>query len=218
VSGPERFRAGDAVALRYITRDGKPGMSWPYRVVEDRDDRVALFIPRGSTFKAWQAPPGSPERRLGDATWRNDVLRLMYPGAHHSIWLFWEGEGDARRFAYYYVNMEEPFRRTPIGFDTNDHMLDIVVTPDLAWRWKDEDVLAERVRQGTYPADFAAFVRAEGERVIADLDRRASPFSDGWESWTPDPAWGPPALPEGWDTLPATLWERRAWAYGELAR
>lgn len=218
-----RWRPGDVVALRYITRDGKPGMSWPYRVVEDRDDLVALYIPRGAVYKRWGADPSTGRRTLVDGEWRRDVLRLMFPGAHHSIWLFWEHDdahdGAGRRtFSSYYVNMEEPFRRTPIGFDTNDHMLDIVVTPDLRWAWKDEDVMADRVRQGVYPSEFAAFVRAEGERVVGAIERRASPFSDGWETWTPDAAWDTPALPPTWDAVPATLWERRHWAYGDFAR
>jgi predicted RNA-binding protein associated with RNAse of E/G family len=219
VSDTPRWRPGDAVALRYITRDGKPGMSWPYRVVADREDLVALYIPRGAVYKRWGADPATGQRVLVDGEWRRDVLRLMFPGEHHSVWLFWEHDGDGRRaFSSYYVNMEEPFRRTAIGFDTNDHMLDVVVTPDLRWSWKDEDVMADRVRQGVYPAEFADFVRAEGERVIADVERRASPFADGWETWEPDPGWAAPTLPERWDAIPATLWERRVWAYGDIAR
>ncbi len=215
-----RWQRGDAIALRYITRDGKPGMSWPARIVEDRDDLLALFIPRGATYKRWGADTTTGERALVDGEWRRDVLRLMFPGAHHSVWLFWEHDEatSERAFSSYYVNMEEPFRRTPIGVDTNDHMLDVVVTPDLRWSWKDEDVMAERVRQGVYPADFAAFVRDEGERVIAAVERRAAPFSDGWEAWTPDASWTTPALPPTWDREPATLWDRRHWAYGEVAR
>jgi len=213
------WRPGDSVALRYITRDGKPGMSWPYRVVEDRGDFVALFIPRGAIYKQWGRSPEG-ERTLVDGAWRHDVLRLMFAGRRHSVWLFWRRGDyeDRRRFSSYYVNMEEPFRRTPIGFDTNDHVLDVVVAPDLSWQWKDDDQLADRVRAGVFPAAFAAEVRAEGERVIAALERRASPFADGWEHWSPDPSWSTPELPEGWDTLPATLWDQRLWAYGDAAR
>ena len=190
-SPAQRWQPGETVVLRYLTRDGKPGMAWPYHVVEDRDDLLALYIPRGSTYKNWVVTPaaegdGRPTRRLGDDLWRRDVLRLMFPGKGHSVWLFWID--DERRFSAYYINMEEPFRRTSIGFDTNDHTLDVVVTPDLEWRWKDDDEMALRVEQGVFSAEFAAEVRAEGERVIDALERRASPFSDGWEQWTPDPA------------------------------
>jgi predicted RNA-binding protein associated with RNAse of E/G family len=133
-------------------------MSWPFTVVEDREDLIALYIPKGALYKRFRRLSIAEARERGysvaldDEVWRRDVLRLMYPGAHHSIWVFWEREGDERRHTAYYVNMEEPFRRTSIGFDTNDHMLDIMVTPDLEWRWKDEDELAERVEQGVFPA------------------------------------------------------------------
>ena len=64
-------------------------------------------------------------RELG----RLDPGRLLAPvqrpsHLHHR---FREDEGG--RFSGYYVNFEEPYRRTGIGFDTNDHTLDILVTP-----------------------------------------------------------------------------------------
>ena len=208
-----RWQPGETVVLRYITtRDGRVGASWPCRLVADRADLVVLYIPEGTTYKEWQPAASAPDRRLADTRWRNDLLRLMFPGCGHSVWLHWR-DGAGRRFAGYYVNFEEPFRRTAIGFDTNDHSLDIVVTPDLRWSWKDEDDFAERVRQGIYSADFAAEVRAEAGRVIRAIESRRPPFSGEWERWTPDPAWAIPALPPGWDTAPVAPWERRRWAY-----
>ncbi|MEX0781046.1 MAG: DUF402 domain-containing protein, partial [Dehalococcoidia bacterium] len=194
--------------------DGRPGMSWPAIVVQD-DALLALYIPAGTLHKRWSGT--GVDRKLVDVAWRVDTLRLMYPGAHHSIWATWERHGEDRAFRGYYVNMEEPFRRTAIGFDTNDHMLDILVAPDLSWKWKDEDVVADFLARGVYSAEFAAAIRAEGERVAAAIEGRGSPFCDAWDCWAPPPSVQPPALPEGWDTVPATLWERRRWAYGEIA-
>lgn len=219
-----RWNPGETAVLRYITRDGRPGMSWPFTVVEDRDDLLALYIPKGAVYKRFVPRPASelrdrgPVRELQDTEWRRDVLRLMYPGAHHSIWVFWEHEDGERRHTAYYVNMEEPFRRNSIGFDTNDHTLDIMVTPDLQWRWKDEDELAERIELGVYPADFAEFVRAEGERVIEAIESGESPFGDGWPDWQPPADWAKPSLPPDWEREPVTLWDRRVWAYGDIAR
>jgi predicted RNA-binding protein associated with RNAse of E/G family len=141
----------------------------------------------------------------------------MYPGAAHSIWVTWGREGEARVFRGFYVNMEEPFRRTAIGFDTNDHMLDILVARDLTWQWKDEDVLADWVGRGLYSAEFAAAVRAEGERVAANIDSRLPPFDDSWDLWTPPALTGRPELPATWDVEPVALWDRRRWAYGDVA-
>jgi hypothetical protein len=189
-------------------------MSWPCRVVEDRDDLLALYIPRGATYMRWEVGADG-RRRLGAGRWREDVLRLMFPGQPYSIWLFFREREHGQAFSGYYINMEEPFRRTPIGFDTNDHTLDVVVDTTLAWRWKDEDEFAERVRQGIYNAEFAEETRARAMHVIEALEGRASPFSDGWDRWTPDAAWEPLTMPTGWDQEPATLWERRHWAYGD---
>ena len=83
-----RWQRGDCVTLRYLTRDGRPGMAWPFTVVLDTEDLVALFIPAGSVYKRWGADAAG-RRALVDAAWRDDVLRLMFPGRGYSIWLFW---------------------------------------------------------------------------------------------------------------------------------
>ena len=38
--------------LRYLTMDGRIDVAWPCRVVEDRDDLVALFVPAGAIYRA----------------------------------------------------------------------------------------------------------------------------------------------------------------------
>jgi hypothetical protein len=205
-----RWQPGDVVALRYITRAGGIGMSWPFRVVQDSDDLVALFIPRGASHMRWGMEDG--RRRLVPSPWRRDVLRLMRPGEPFSVWLFWEVEHE-RSFAAYYINMEEPFRRSPIGFDTNDHMLDVVVAPDFTWRWKDQEEFEDRVRGGVYSEAFGSEVWEHARRAVELVERRASPFSDGWEDWTPDPSWDIPVLPNDWDHVPPVVWARSEWAY-----
>jgi hypothetical protein len=216
---------GETVVLRYLTRDGRPGMCWPAVAVEDRDDLLALWIPEGATYKQWRlqrpsgdAPEGTPPlRTLVDGEWRRDTLRLMFPGAHHSIWLSWDRTEAGRAFHGYYVNLEEPFRRTSVGFDTNDHALDVVVAPDLTWTWKDEDELERRAQSGIYYPDFAARVRAEGERAIAILEERRFPFTGDYVDWAPEPSWGIPGLLDGWDTAPPALWPDRLRAYADAS-
>lgn len=210
------WERGQAAVLRYVTRTGEPGMSWPALVAEDRDDLLALYIPAGARYRRWGALNG--HRALVEAEWRRDTLRLMYPGEPYSIWLSWDGSGAGRSFHGYYINLEEPFRRTPLGFDTNDHTLDIVVAPDLTWRWKDEEEFEERLRTGIYSRDFGHEARETAARVLRLLEERASPFGDGWEHWSPEPSWPRPTLLDGWDTTPAVLWERRHWAYGDARR
>src|SRR5690606_7246240 len=47
----------------------------------------------------------------------------------------------------------------------------------------------------------AAEVRAEAESVIARLEAGEPPFCDPWPHWRPDPSWGLPALPPGWEKV-----------------
>lgn len=108
----------------------------------------------------------------------------------------------------------EPFRRTAIGFDTQDHTLDVELTPELAFRWRDEQELASHVAEGFYTAALAAAARLEGERVIEDISRHDHECVRNWPDWSPPPHWGVPPLVAGWDTTPPTFWDKRSWAYG----
>jgi predicted RNA-binding protein associated with RNAse of E/G family len=92
------------------------------------------------------------------------------------------------------VNLQRPFRRTELGFETMDLVLDLIVDPDGSWRWKDEDELATWVARGVFEPELAERIRAEGESVLA-----RAPWPTGWEKWRPDPAWELPELPDGWD-------------------
>ncbi len=205
------FQPGDEVVVRYLTRLGSAvGMTWPYRVVQDDGDLVALYIPAGSTFMRWHSPePG--RRELVEGEWRRDVLRLMFPGKGYSIWLFWEGEG--RPFTTYYVNFEEPFRRTAVGFDTNDHTLDIMVKPDLAWQWKDREEFDALVASGNFSSEFGQSIEEAAREVLQMIERRSAPFDGGWATWAPPADWTLPVLHARWRDEPAIAWERRAWAY-----
>lgn len=128
------------------------------------------------------------------------MLQLSRPGAAHSIHAWWADGSDD--LAGWYVNLQQPLRRTRLGFDTRDDLLDIVVEPDLSsWYWKDEDDLAEAERIGLLSAEEAAAIHAEGERVIGLIDKGTPPFDPAWADWRPDPAWRVPELPAGWDQV-----------------
>ncbi len=206
-----RFEPGQTVALRYITRaESAVGMTWPARIVCDQEELVALWIPEGAEYRAWERLPGGA-RRLAPARWRRETLRLMFPGRAHSVWCSWEG--PSRTFRMYYINFEEPFRRTAIGFDTNDHALDIVVWPDYRWEWKDLDEFEALARQGVFTEAFARAVRAESELVLSELERRTGVFEGEWSRWQPPSRWTIPELPRGWAVVPPEPWELRDWAY-----
>jgi hypothetical protein len=220
--GSGERRRGDVVVLRYVTTDGRIEICWPCRVVEDRDDLVALFIAAGSPYKAGPKKTAAQKRRQSrtflppdEYVWRNDTLRLMLPGRSHSVSISWAVQNGTRALLKYFVNMEEPFRRTAVGFDTQDHTLDIEVAPDLTWRWRDEQELANHVAEGFYTAELAAAARAEGELAMEAIRQREHACSRGWPEWAPPPEWGAPPFVAGWDTTPPTFWDRRRWAYGD---
>jgi predicted RNA-binding protein associated with RNAse of E/G family len=209
------------VALRYITTDRRIEMAWPCRVVRDTDELLALFIAAGSRYRGGPkrtAAQKATDPRLSvppeEYVWRNDTLRLMFPGARHSVSLFWDTAGPARRLVKYFVNLEEPFRRTATGFDTQDHTLDVVVTPELTWQWRDEAELESHTTLGFYTPELAVAVRAEGQRVIDAIAAGEHPCVHDFREWRPDPGWSAPTLPASWSATPAASWELRRWAYG----
>lgn len=217
----EYFPLGRSVDLRYVLADGRIEMCWPCRAVHDSNDLVALFIAAGSKYKANPKRTAAEKRRepspaipTGEFVWRSDTLRLMFPGRTHSVSLFWTDSGDGRRLGKYFINMEEPLRRTPIGFDTQDHTLDVVVQPDLSWAWRDEEELANHVAEGFFTPSLAEAVRDEGLKVIDEFRRGTHPCLSGWPDWTPESDWEIPVVSESWASTPPTFWTRRSWAYG----
>lgn len=218
-----RWSEGDHVVLRFVGHDNGVLMGYPQIVVEDSADHVVLFHPAGATVENVRYRPLDRRAELG--TGREfpptyapplDVLRIFPAGAAHAIefhyafadqpsppYLPW-ATGTAT-FRGVKINLQAPFRRTPLGFDTTDNTLDVSITPDLDWSWKDSEQVEARVAAGlTFQEEAAAF-RAEAESVIADLEERRSYFANDlarWRDWVPEPAWTAPALTPGWHDEP----------------
>lgn len=204
------WTSGDIVALRFI-RNRPADSILPVRVVTDDPSHVALYVQPGSPRKIHATAEGGPlprsipflerERLIGglrDHTWTDrHVLMVQEPDRMSSIWYWWDE--TTWEFIGAYVNLQLPLRRTRVGFDTADYLLDVVIQPDLTWAWKDEDELADAVAAGIVTPELADALRAEGERTIADLEARRWPFDTDFARWRPDPAWTVPALPAGWD-------------------
>jgi hypothetical protein len=195
-----RFAKGDVITWRIIWF-GRVWWALPVTVVKD-SDTIALYVAPGTPYKAGgvgENPGLPPTWQLTDRIWDDHpVLQLSHAGEAHSIWAIWASEGG--ELAAWYVNLQEPLRRTTIGFDTRDNMLDVVVEPDLTtWSWKDEADLDDGVRTGLLSAAKAGEVRREGERVIDLIEAGKPPFDPRWASWLP--AFGPaaPELCPGWE-------------------
>lgn len=106
---------------------------------------------------------------------------------------------DNAHLSHWYVNLQDPLRRTPLGFDYLDQELDIIISPDLSdCRWKDEQGFAELQRLGRIDPAKAACLRAAGEQVIRQRHAPDGLFRQGWEHWSPPSHWATPTLPPGW--------------------
>ena len=199
-----RWGPGEQIVLREMWR-GKIWSAKPEIVVHDKPASLALYLPAGTPWKKPVSREGialrlTPEDWvLADSRMPIESLRLVTPGSSHSVLLLWS-EGF-HRFLTWYVNLELPLRRTAIGFDYMDQVLDIEISQDLkSWHWKDEDELVEAQALGLISAERAGEIRAEGERVIENMKSRKPPFDEHWDSWRPDPSWPIPELPGGSDT------------------
>jgi predicted RNA-binding protein associated with RNAse of E/G family len=196
------WASGDAVLLREIHR-GRVWAARPATIVSDEPGLVALYLEPGIRWMRPVAASSGVPLRMPAPDWQlaeaiadgSRVLYLIQPGAAHAVHLRWLPPDW--RFEGWYVNLQEPLRRSPDGFDYMDHMLDIVVDPDLSWRWKDEDELTEAVASGLVSEGWAERVRSEGRRVVRRIEGRQPPFTEPWDRWEPDPAWRTPTLPDG---------------------
>ncbi len=134
-----------------------------------------------------------------DHVWDVSTLWIVRPGDWHATWISWLESGE--QFGWY-VNLQRPFRRTALGIEAMDLMLDVVAEPDGTWRWKDADELELIEERGIFDAELVGRIRDEARTVIGRLERQEPPFGEAWASWRPDPAWPVPALPAGWDEVP----------------
>jgi predicted RNA-binding protein associated with RNAse of E/G family len=196
------WQEGDSIAYRHL-RNGRVTSARPVTVLAD-SDVVALYLAVGSTFAWWAFESRSMETLLTndwemrEQTWRdNHVLILLRAGEPYSPQLF-VSESGARRW---YLNLQEPYWRSAVGFDTTDHVLDLEVTADLTdWRLKDEDELEEAQRVGLIEAEKVDEIRSNAQRVI-DLLASRNTWWAAWSDWSPPQLSSVPSLPPRWDRV-----------------
>jgi hypothetical protein len=202
-TGGRRRQPGEVVALREIWR-GRIWSARPAIVVRDTEPERRFFVPAGMSWMCPRRPDGTSLRlpesapgsqwTLAPCDWDTNALSFAWPDVAHAVLVFWTADWIPRGW---YVNLQEPLRPFPAGFDYMDHALDIVVTPNLSsWSWKD-------VAEGIYSDAEARGFRDEGERAIERLLERRTPFDRDWTTWRPDPSWPVPDLPKGWDEPPS---------------
>lgn len=173
---------------------------FPTIVIESSADRLVTYVAPGAEFGfvdgAYPGPSGQHPWH-GRRGWQgHGMLQVIDVDAWASVQHYWVGR--ERAFACWYINLQEPMRSTPIGYDSQDLELDIVVDPDGRWSIKDDDLLDQRVAEGRWSASEAKAIRQIGRRVVVDaLEPDLWWWERHWADWTP-PDVTAPRLPPGW--------------------
>lgn len=201
---------GDHILLRDVYR-GHVRSAVPVAVVDHNEERLVTYLCEGTRFvlpadwnrkleRDFFAHPGNIETVWTGMGQLVGQVMIMGTGEAHGVMVRLSVPG--RPFGGWYVNLQSPFRESPLGVDISDHMLDVLISPDrLAHQWKDEDELARAVAVGAVAISEAEAIRVEGERVIGRAKAGLPPFNEAWPEWRPDPSWAVPNLPEGWDQV-----------------
>ena len=200
------WRSGQVIVIREIWQNKVYSVA-PVRVVKDTAHWSALYLPPQAEC-LWPHTREGIEIRIPTQEWvlergpwsSSDVLFLVQPGTGYTAVGHWD---DHSRFDRWKINLEQPMRRTPLGFDYLDQLLDIVVSADRSrWYWRDEDEVHQAQALGIYTAEHVRELYELGKRALQDLLTNKPPFDGNWENWKSNPAWHVPMdLPPGWDQV-----------------
>ena len=192
---------GEAIVLRQVWQD-KPLFGFPVVVISDQPGLLVTYLPERAPFGAVSGWPGGEHPWAHREHWEgHGTLMLRRPGDRYSIWVFWHGE--SREFACWYVNLEQPYRRSAIGIDTLDHELDLWSEDGVTWHLKDEDGVAKRVAEGRFDEQEAERIWADAAAFQAEYARSGAWWDPSWAEWQPPRALVTPSFPDGWELVPA---------------
>jgi hypothetical protein len=199
-----RWQRGDVITRREVLNDGRPWLAVPVHVVEDSAEHLVTYIQTGTRFGFLDGTfpiEGGRHPWESKGSWHgHGTLMVQRPAEDHAVWHFWDGPD--RQLVCWYINLQEAFRRTQIGYDTQDLELDIIVLTDGTWAFKDRELLEQRQREGRFTAHQVERVVALGDELAAELDAGRRWWDERWGSWEPDPGWTPGTLPDGWEHVP----------------
>ncbi|NUQ99244.1 MAG: DUF402 domain-containing protein [Streptomyces sp.] len=223
-----RFLPGETAVRRDVFRE-RVWSALALRVVADAPEALVLGCRPGAEMRAptnwidWLLTGDATARsravpdlargqwQLGRWSWRDTAhLQWVPADAWFSVNAFYD-PADGHRLTHWYVNFQHPMRRTAIGFDTFDLLLDLVISPDLSQRtWKDEDEYAHGRRLGVVSESDHLAVEESRAEAVAMIEARLGPFAPdaGWRDWDSAPDQSAPELPA--DALSVVPAPRRA--------
>mgnify|MGYP005624601723 CR=1 FL=1 len=213
---PTRFEPGDHITLRNVFQ-GRVQTVFPSIVVTDTPELVVTWLPMDTPIlngvtDANAANDGgkghlsaetmaAKEWTMAPRNWHTSgTLRLKNPRSMWSLWVFFEPEMTGVRG--WYINIDAPYKRTHLGFDTWDMFLDVVVQPDRkTWRYKDEDEFQEAIDAGIFSELEAQNVWDAAAQALQIIAENRKPFNSVWGTWRPDPNWKLPQIPRDWEEV-----------------
>jgi hypothetical protein len=175
----------------------------------DAAEFAVVVQPTGAAISRRMGTRGGPRGRSmlpdgwdgsrSEGVWdRPPTVRLHPVGRAYSVIRTWI---DAeQRFQGWYVNLEQPWARTTVGFDSCDNTLDVTVSDDLSHcALKDGDELDFAVSTGLFSQQEAASICATAAAAIDDVTSGRWPFDESaWLALRPPVVAEQLSLPAGW--------------------
>ena len=205
------WKPGDTIVWRAIFRN-RIWNALPVIIVKDAPQEIVVTLLPGAecmTEAHYVEGKKNGNRRwdfkdrdwqLDKYTWKtNRLLLILQPERYYSPILFWNHESN--QFLCYYINFQLPFQRNHNALHTLDLELDLVVNPDLSYKWKDLDDYQNAVEHNVIFPEWIQGIEAAKHEIFDKLEKRQYPFDGSWLDWQPDPGWSPPALPANWDKI-----------------
>lgn len=214
---PGPHPVGSEVTIRSV--EGAPGQravgfAVAGLVLRDDDEITVVASISGSEKAERSGERGGPRgRNIIDSLWTGSytlgvwdgesVVRIHRRGQYWSIWRFHDGHDWSHAW---YGNLEAPWTRTEMGYDTRDWTLDVVAdgvpgTDDWDVRLKDDDELDWFVAQGTYTTEQAGSIRDVGRTLSQELRAAGGDEEKKWSAWVPPVDAHPSSLADGWRRL-----------------
>ncbi len=206
------WNEGETALLRGVY-DGHLTYVQSVRVIKDTPEETVLctwpgaecMAPAGylrgghTTWDRWHETT-SHTLNLEKYAWHtNRFLTVLEPKKYFSTIYIWRA--DTGVFDCYYINFQLPFKRTPLGFDTLDLDLDIVIEPSYDWQWKDVEEYQHGIQTGGIKLEWIGEVERARKEIATRLQSRSYPLDGSWLNWTPNLNWPALKLPVNWDTI-----------------
>jgi uncharacterized protein len=196
-----RWDRGQSILIRYIW-NGAVWYAIPVVVVDDTAERLIVYLQAGTQTK-WtmidftDGSLSGPDTHIWHST---NQLIFLEDDLFHAVSLFWNANNG--EFQNWYIDFQDPIQRVEDGIITFDRALDIVVSPDMKWRWKDEDHFQRIQELGWISSEMTKQIEQERYKAVIRIKQKQKPFCESWPEWRPDPKWPVPRLPDNWAWAP----------------